>query len=129
MRLLAICMLMFLLHGCKEELGREGDVIVSYQEMVTRQFGDQSWAVSFNSIEEHSLCPDEVVCIWLGRLVVTLEINGRDYVLGYGDLTTNNEEGILSQVVVGGMLIELAEAFDTKEPSTTKIRLAFSTVD
>ena len=131
MNLLKIVLIGMLLAGCKEESENlpENELLIKYEQTITQEIRGKDWTISFTDIEENSLCPKDVTCIWLGRMVVGLEINGVDQQLGIGDLTTNTEEEIATTVVVDGVLITLTDAYDTEEESTTKIKLLFEEAD
>lgn len=131
MNLLKIVLIGMLLAGCKEESESlpQNELLIKYEQTITQEILGKDWTISFTDIEENSLCPKDVICIWLGRMVVGLEINGADEQLGIGDLTTNAEEEIATKVVVDGVLITLTDAYDTEEEFTTKIKLLFEEAD
>ncbi|MEQ8906960.1 hypothetical protein [Ekhidna sp.] len=128
MSYLKILLISLLFAGCKDDTGisvADNEILVQYQQTVTKEIDGDEWTVAFESIEENSLCAPDVNCVWLGRIVVELKINGEDVMLGFGDLNTNTEEELQNHVVVNGATITFSEALDYTENSTTKIILVF----
>lgn len=114
--------------GCKDDTGisvGDNEILVQYEQSSSKTIDGKEWTVEFVSIEENSLCLRDVNCVWLGRLVVSLEINGETTILGFGDLETNTEEEFQNQVEMDGVTITFSEALNYDEESTTKIILVF----
>lgn len=128
MNLFKLAFIVLLLFACKEAKSTDDNntMLIQFEETVSRNIQGKNWIVTFQSIEENSLCPEDVVCIWQGRLVVKLKINDQTRILAIGDLRTNEgEEALTNSVTVNGTSITLEEALDTEEASTTKIQLQF----
>lgn len=114
--------------GCKDDTGitvEGNEILVQFEKTATKEIGEQEWTIEFETIEENSLCAPDVTCVWLGRIVVTLKINGEEAILGFGDLTTNTDEELQNQIVIDGVSITFSEAIDYTENSKMKIVLAF----
>ncbi|SNS43137.1 hypothetical protein SAMN05421640_0110 [Ekhidna lutea] len=129
MSYLKILLISLLFAGCKDDTGisvGDNEILVEYQQTVTKEIDGEEWTVAFESIKENSLCPPDATCVWLGRIVVSLSINDEGVVLGYGDLSTDTEERALqNQVIIDGTTISFSEAIDYIENNTTKIVLVF----
>ncbi|WP_370088173.1 hypothetical protein [Ekhidna sp.] len=114
--------------GCKDDTGisvGDNEILVQYEQSRSKEIDGKEWSVEFVGIEENSLCLPDVNCVWLGRLVVSLKINGEATILGFGDLETNAEEDFQNQVEMDGVTITFSEALNYDEESTTKIILVF----
>lgn len=127
MKLLTIPILLLLFAGCKNEGFQEppNELTLQYQETVTKTIEDKDYTVSFRNIVENSLCPEDAVCVWLGRLLVQLDIDGVDYSLGFGDLTTNADGEYASEIYVGGFTVSIIKVTGNRESATTKVTLLF----
>lgn len=129
MSYLKILVISLLFIGCKDDSGisvADNEILIQYQQTNTKEIDGKEWTVEFESIEENSLCAPDVNCVWLGRLVVALNINGDEAILGFGDLTTDlEEEEYKKEVVIDGTTITFSEAIDYTDNSKTKIILVF----
>ncbi|MEP1034207.1 hypothetical protein [Ekhidna sp.] len=128
MKVFHLALIMASLSGCKDDNSSVEDnvLLIGLEETVSAGIRGNNWIVTFQSIEENSLCPEDAVCIWQGRLIVSLQINNQVAILGFGDLSTNEGESEVSNsLVINGTNITLIEALETDETITTKIKLQF----
>ncbi|MEO9483031.1 MAG: hypothetical protein ABJG47_06275 [Ekhidna sp.] len=117
-----------LLLACEESQIQTADneILVGIDQTVSKHINGQDWVVTFSSIEENSFCPEGVVCVWQGRFIVVLQVNGASAMLGLGDLRTFGEEpAVKNSIMIDDTNITFAEAIDTETASTTKIKLQF----
>ncbi len=124
MKIFNLILVTALIFGCKEDVDTN-TLIVQNGSTVSATIHGKNWVVTFQNIEENSLCPEDANCIWLGRVVVTLKINDQISVLGIGDLQTNTEVEIDNSITMDGTVITLLEAFDLEQESTARIKLQF----
>jgi hypothetical protein len=128
MSFLRILFIGLLFMGCKDDTGitvGENEILVQFEKTATKEIGEQEWTIEFETIEENSLCAPDVTCVWHGRIVVSLKINGEQVTLGLGDLTTNVAEALQNQIAIDGTTITFSEAIDYTENSKMKIVLTF----
>lgn len=130
MRLLSVFLIAFLAIQCKDDSpGLELPVTktLSYRQQSSIQLGEDKWSLEFSEIKENSLCPPESVCIWLGRLVVSVQINDKPYTLAIGDLLSGDPSESLSQfVIVDDIKVYLSSANGLDSAEMSAIELVFS---
>ncbi|MEP0985734.1 hypothetical protein [Ekhidna sp.] len=125
LRVLVVCLAFT---ACKNEgvTTNENEITLSFNESIVKTIKDKSWVVTFSEINENSLCPENSVCVWQGRIVVSIEVNGRFINLGYGDLTVaEGEEELSNTAIIENTIITFIQATGTEESSTTEIKLRF----
>lgn len=125
LRILVIC-LFFGACSSDDASPNENEITVGYEQTVAKTIKGKSWVVDFDEVNENSLCPENSVCVWQGRIVVSVEINGRVKRLGLGDLrVADGEEEINNSTTLDDTIITFIKASGTEESSTTQITLRF----
>lgn len=67
--------------------------VVKINEVVTFKDGRSKFDIECTKLVEDSRCPEFANCIWAGRVVVQITIDGEEWMdLGLGDLTTGTAE-------------------------------------
>lgn len=69
---------------------------VKQNEEVIIKNNDDNLKIRFDSLEDYSVCPEDVNCIWAGKVDITLKLNGTNtYKMGL--LESDNHEKITFQ--------------------------------
>lgn len=88
--------------------------------------GSEQKSVTFTSIKENSLCPEEAVCVWLGRFVAEVQIENTTNHLGLGDLHDTNYTG---EVTVDDINVTILDVENHSNDLPTMVKLKFELAD
>ena len=88
--------------------------------------GSEQKSVTFTSVKELSLCPEDAVCIWLGRFVAEIQIENTMYHLGLGNLHNTDYTGEITAENISVMILDVE---NHANDLPTIIKLKFESVD
>lgn len=125
MKLISILTLSMALLSCKENLPVENDieVVLEVGQTITTHSAGNKYVLSLSSIDENSLCPKTLVCIWGGRIIVTMKVNGFDYIIGNGD------KDVSSELILGNTKVRIIDASDYQNDTSQWIKLKLEVKD
>lgn len=118
--------------ACKEApmSSADDEMLVQLEQTVTKEILGTEWIITFVSMDENSLCPKGMQCIWAGRFIVTLQVNGEETQLGAGDLfPKDGEMEVAGELLIDGVSIKIEEVYDAASDESIWIKLKFTRGD
>lgn len=124
MKTIVYILCLFLLFGCEDDIPQDSNLIL-YNTTSQIEHDGKVYSIEFADIVENSICPKDVVCVWQGRFVAQLNINGNEYFIGLGDL---NASEYSSEIIIDDVKITLTEIHGEEAAVSTLIKLELTSV-
>lgn len=128
--IVSIIMCLALLASCEDsnlnEVSPGETALLAVGQSIQLNAGSEKKTVTFTSIKENSLCPEEAVCVWLGRFVAEIQIENATNHLGLGDLHDTNYTG---EITVDAISVTILDVENHSNDLPTMVKLKFELVD